>query len=45
VRRWLENGADGLPRAIYGWAGFRQWQAHRLLNDTEEKQPSLKRVM
>ena len=45
VRRWFETGADGLSRAIYGWAGFRLWQEHRLLNEREEKQPSLKRVM
>ncbi len=45
VRRWFETGADGLSRAIYGWAGFRLWQEHRLLHEGEDKQPSLKRVM
>ena len=29
----------------YEWAGFKLWQAHRLLNETEDKLPSLKRVM
>lgn len=45
VRRWVEARPDGLFHTVYGWTGFRQWQAHRLLNDTEEKQPSLRRVM
>jgi hypothetical protein len=45
VRRWAETRPDGFSYAVYGWAGFKMWQAHRLLNDTEEKQPSLKRVM
>jgi hypothetical protein len=45
VRRWVETGPDGYPYAVYGWAGFKQWQAHRLLNEAADKQPSLKRVM
>ena len=45
VRRWVETRPDGFSHVIFGWAGFRLWQEHRLLNDTEEKQPSLKRVM
>jgi hypothetical protein len=44
VRRWFETGPDGYSYAVYGWAGFKQWQAHRLLHDGEDKQPSLKRV-
>jgi hypothetical protein len=45
VRRWFETRPDGFSHAVYGWSGFRLWQEHRLLNETEEKQPSLKRVM
>jgi hypothetical protein len=45
IRRWFETRPDGLSHAVYGWAGFRQWQEHRLLHESEERQPSLKRVM
>jgi hypothetical protein len=45
VRRWFETRPDGLSHAVYGWAGFRVRQEHRMLHETEEKQPSLKRVM
>jgi hypothetical protein len=45
IRRWSETRPDGFSHAVYGWSGFRLWQEHRLLNETEEKQPSLKRVM
>jgi hypothetical protein len=45
IRRWFETNADGFSHAVYGWAGFRSWQEHRLLHETEDKQPSLKRVM
>lgn len=45
IRRWAETNAEGFSYAVYGWAGFRPWQEYRLLNATEEKQPSLKRVM
>jgi len=45
IRHWGETGPDGMGYDVYGWAGFRQWQAYRMLNEDEEKQPSLKRVM
>ena len=45
IRHWGETGPDGMGYDVYGWMGFRQWQAYRMLNETEEKQPSLKRVM
>jgi hypothetical protein len=45
VRRWAETRPDGFSHAVYGWTGFRLWKEHRLLHETEEKQPSLKRVM
>jgi len=45
IRRWVETRPDGYSHAVYGWSGFRLWKEHRLLNETEEKQPSLKRVM
>ena len=45
IRRWSETRPDGFSHAVYGWSGFRLWQEHRMLNETEEKQPSLKRVM
>jgi hypothetical protein len=45
IRRWFESRPDGLSHTVYGWAGFRLWQEHRLLHETAEKQPSLKRVM
>jgi hypothetical protein len=45
IRRWIETRPDGLSHIVYGWTGFKQWQAHHLLHDTEEKQPSLRRVM
>lgn len=45
IRRWVETRPDGYSHAVYGWAGFRSWQEYRLFNETEEKQPSLKRVM
>jgi hypothetical protein len=45
IRRWSEVRSDGLSHAVYGWAGFRVWQEHRLLHESEEKLPSLKRVM
>jgi hypothetical protein len=45
IRHWGETGPDGYGYDVYGWAGFRQWQAYRMLNEDEEKQPSLKRVM
>jgi hypothetical protein len=45
IRRWFETNADGFSYAVYGWAAFKLLQAHRLFNEPEEKQPSLKRVM
>lgn len=45
VRRWVETRPDGFSHAVYGWTGFRVWQEHRLLHESEEKLPSLKRVM
>jgi hypothetical protein len=45
IRHWGETGPDGYGYDVYGWAGFRQWQAYRMLNEDEEKQPSLKQVM
>jgi hypothetical protein len=45
IRHWGETGPDGMGYDVYGWMGFRQWQAYRLLNEGEDKQPSLKRVM
>jgi hypothetical protein len=45
IRRWSEMRPDGYYHSVYGWSGFRLWQEHRLLHETEEKQPSLKRVM
>jgi len=45
IRRWAETNAEGFSYAVYGWAGFRPWQEHRLLHETEDKLPSLKRVM
>ncbi len=45
IRRWVETNTEGFSYVVYGWAGFRPWQEYRMLNATEEKQPSLKRVM
>ena len=45
IRHWGETGPDGMGYDVYGWMGFRQWQAYRMLNEDEKKQPSLKRVM
>lgn len=45
IHRWVETNADGLSYAVYGWAGFRAWREHKLLNETEDNLPSLKRVM
>jgi small-conductance mechanosensitive channel len=45
IRRWSETRPDGYYHSVYGWSGFRLWQEHRLLTETEENQPSLKRVM
>lgn len=45
IRRWSEIRPDGYYHSVYGWSGFRVWQEHRLLNEGEDKQPSLKRVM
>jgi hypothetical protein len=45
IRHWGETGPDGMGYDVYGWMGFKQWQAYRILNEDEEKQPSLKRVM
>ena len=45
IRRWSEVRPDGYYHFVYGWSGFRLWQGHRLLTETEEDQPSLKRVM
>jgi hypothetical protein len=45
IRCWVETRPDGYSHAVYGSSGFRLWREHRLLNETEEKQPSLKRVM
>jgi hypothetical protein len=45
VRRWSETLPDGYSHSVYGWSGFRLWQEHRMFHETEEKQPSLKRVM
>jgi hypothetical protein len=45
IRRWSEVRPDGYYHSVYGWSGFRLWQEHRLLNEGEDKQPSLRRVM
>ena len=45
IRRWFETRPDGYTHAVYGWSGFRLWKEHRMLHETEEKQPSLKRIM
>jgi hypothetical protein len=45
VQRWFETRPDGYTHAVYGWSGFRLWKQHRMLTETEEKQPSLRRVM
>jgi hypothetical protein len=45
IRQWGGTGPDGMGYDVYGWMGFRQWQAYRMLNEDEKKQPSLKRVM
>lgn len=45
IRCWVETRPDGYSHAVYGWSGFRLWREHRMLHETEEKQPSLKRVM
>lgn len=45
VRRWVETNAEGFSYVVYGWAGFRPWQEYRLLHESEDKLPSLKRVM
>jgi hypothetical protein len=45
VQRWFETRLDGYTHAVYGWSGFRLWKQHRMLTETEEKQPSLRRVM
>lgn len=45
IRRWAETRPDGFSHAVYGWSGFRIWQQHRLLTETEEKLPSLKRII
>ena len=45
IRCWVETRPDGYSNAVYGWSGFRLWKEHRMLHETEEKQPSLKRVM
>jgi len=45
IRHWGETGPDGMGCDVYGWMGFRQWQAYRMLIEDEKKQPSLKRVM
>ena len=45
IRRWVETRPDGFSHAVYGWAGFRAWQEHKLLHESEDKLPSLKRVM
>lgn len=45
IHRWVEMRPDGLYHTVYGWSGFKQWQAHQMLHDGEEKQPSLRRVM
>jgi hypothetical protein len=45
IRCWVETRPDGYSHAVYGWSGFRLWKEHRLLTETEEKLPSLKRVM
>lgn len=45
IRRWFETRPDGYTHAVYGWNGVRLWREHRMLTETEEKHPSLKRVM
>jgi hypothetical protein len=45
IRHWVEPRPDGLYHTVYAWAGFKIWQAHRMLHEGEEKQPSLKHVM
>jgi len=44
IRRWAELRPDGYYHAVYGWAGFRPWQEHKLLHESADKLPSLKRV-
>lgn len=45
IRRWSETRPDGYSHSVYGWSGFRLWQQHRMLTETEEELPSLRRVM
>lgn len=45
IRRWVETNAEGFSYLVYGWAGFRPWQEHKLLHESADKLPSLKRVM
>ncbi|HET8889058.1 MAG TPA: hypothetical protein VFQ41_09150 [Candidatus Angelobacter sp.] len=45
IRRWVETNAEGFSYAVYGWAGFRPWQEHKLLHESADKLPSLKHVM
>jgi hypothetical protein len=45
IRCWVETRPDGYSHAVYGWSGFRLWREHQMLHETEEKHPSLKRVM
>lgn len=45
IRRWSETRPDGYSHSVYGWSAFRMWQEHRMLTETEEELPSLKRVM
>lgn len=45
IHRWSETRPDGYSHAVYGWSGYRLWQQHQMLTESDEKQPSLKRVM
>lgn len=45
IRRWSETRPDGYSHSVYGWSAFRLWQQHRMLTETEEELPSLRRVM
>jgi len=45
IRCWVETRPDGYSHAVYGWSGFRLWKEHRLLHESADKLPSLRRVM
>jgi hypothetical protein len=45
IRRWSETRPDGYSHSVYRWSAFRLWQQHRMLTETEEDLPCLRRVM